>query len=127
MTSPNYLTTEYPHNLDSVQKIQVPEGNTILMWFDSCEVEMEHDTVYDTVYDTVTITDKDGTTLRHLEGDWRCGAYWLEEIISKTNMVEVRFRTDGSGSGRGWRLNWGKFNVSKTIILDLCVDRNNRR
>ena len=67
--------------------------------------------------DYVIITDKDGTRLglfdefNYSDDDWR------DEIVSNTNTVEILFRTDGSGTLNGWRLNWGKNKVSITILL----------
>ena len=108
LTSPNY-PEDYPNNLDLVQRIQVPEGNTIWIRFSDfdCEPSMDY----------VIITDKDGTRLglfdefNYSDDDWR------DEIVSNTNTVEILFRTDGSGTLNGWRLDWGKNKVSITILL----------
>ena len=108
LTSPNY-PEDYPNNLDLVQRIQVPAGNTIWIRFSDfdCEPSMDY----------VIITDKDGTRLglfdefNYSDDDWR------DEIVSNTNTVEILFRTDGSGTLNGWRLNWGKNKVSITILL----------
>ena len=63
-------------------------------------------------YDSLTITEKDGTALAHYDGWEVSDDDWRDEIVSKTDMVTVRFRTDSSGSGfRGWRLHWGEFNI----------------
>ena len=97
LTSPNYPDS-YPNDYNSVQKIQVPEGNTIWIRFDDFECEEE--------YDTVTITDKDGTRLGFFgfsDDDWR-----TKEMLSNTDTVEVQFHTDASGYRKGWKLNWGK-------------------
>merc|ERR1712212_1459646 len=96
LTSLNF-PENYLDGLDILQKIQVPEGNTIRMRFTDFNCEAK--------YDTVTITDKDGTRLGVFDGehdDWR-----TKEIESKTDTVEVLFHTDGSGTRTGWRLDWG--------------------
>ena len=108
LTSPNY-PERYPHDLNQVQKIQVPEGNTIWIRFTDFDVERE--------YDTVTITDKDGTRLGLFDIVVYSYADWRREIESYTDTVEVVFRTDVSGSDMGWRLEWGKYKFSITILL----------
>jgi len=115
LTSPNYkipdshydLPQEYPNNLDQVQKIQVPEGNTIWIRFTDFRCEEE--------FDTVTITDKDGTRLGLFDGGENSDDDWREEIESYTDTVEVLFHTDGSGTYPGWRLEWGT--VGKNGVL----------
>merc|ERR1719209_297759 len=100
LASPNYPHDDYPNHYDSVQRIRVPEGNTIWIRFTDFVCERE--------YDTVTITDKDGTRLGLFDGkhdsddDWR-----TKEIVSNSDMVEVLFHSDGSANRKGWRLNWG--------------------
>ena len=109
LTSLNFPET-YLDNLDIVQKIQVPEGNTIRIRFTEFDCEPQ--------YDTVTITDKDGTRLALFDGrhnsedDWR-----TKEIVSNTDTVEVLFHTDGSGEYPGWRLDWGEH---KDLITFSC-------
>ena len=73
LTSFNF-PEDYPSNIDQVQKIQFPEGNTIWVCFTDFDFEEE--------YDTVTITDKDGTRLGFFDG-------WREEIVSNSSTVEV--------------------------------------
>ena len=79
------------------------------IWIDTYSVE--------SVYDTLTVIDKDGTTLGHFDkwgGDWTV-MEWQKEMISKTDTVEVRFHSDGSGEGYyGWRLFWRKLKVLRT-------------
>merc|ERR1719239_311044 len=99
LTSLNF-PERYLDGLDIVQKIRVPEGNTIRIRFTDFDCEP--------FYDTVTITDKDGTRLGLFDGgensddDWR-----TKEIVSKTDKVMVLFETDSSGRYSGWRLDWG--------------------
>ena len=97
LTSLNF-PERYFNGLHIIQKIQVPEGNTIRIRFTDFDCEEE--------FDTVTITDNDGTRLGFFEGlddDWR------KEIVSKTDKVEVLFHTDDSHCKKGWRLDWGKY------------------
>merc|ERR1712088_1150947 len=95
LTSLNF-PEKYFNGLDIVQKIQVPEGNTIRMRFSDFECEEE--------YDTVTITDKDGTRLGLFDGWMNSDDDWRDEIVSNTSMVEVLFHTDSSSTYSGWRL-----------------------
>ena len=115
LTSLNF-PERYPTNLDIVQKINVPEGNTIRIRFSDFECER--------LCDTVKITDKDGTRLFDGDhNDWR-----TKEIVSNTDTVEVLFHTDGSSSYSGWRLDWGNYKVLITILcLLLIFNRNSRR
>ena len=91
----------YFSNIDQVQKIQVPKGNTIRIRFTDFECERE--------FDTVTITDKDGTRLGFLDGGVNSDDDWRKEIVSNSDTVEVLFRTDDSNYKKGWRLDWGKY------------------
>ena len=105
LTSLNF-PQRYLNDLDIVQKIQVPEGNTIRIRFTDFDCEPK--------YDTVTIYDKDGTRLGLFDGkhdDWR-----TKEMVSNTHKVEVLFHTDESGTRTGWRLDWGKHKVLNTIL-----------
>ena len=100
LTSPNFPSGYNSNNLDLVQKIQVPEGNTIWIRFTDFRCESEND--------FVTVTDRDGTRLGHFEGGETNDPVWREEIVSNTDTVEVLFHADGSGTFKGWRLDWGK-------------------
>ena len=97
LTSPNF-PERYLNDLDIVQKIQVPEGNTIWIRFTDFDCERE--------YDYVTITDNDGTRLGLFDGgensddDW-----WTKEIVSKTQwkfcsiLMEVADSRGGGSTG----------------------------
>ena len=86
----------------SVQKIHVPEGNTIWIRFEIFDCERE--------YDWVKITDKDGTRLGFFDGEVNSDDDWrTKEMVSNADTVEVLFHTDRSDTRGGWRLNWGKF------------------
>jgi len=97
LTSPNY-PERYPNDLQLVQKIQVPEGNTIWIRFTDFDCEREHD--------RVLIKDQDGDTLGRY-GFRAEPNYWRDQVVSTTNTVEVEFITDGSVTYKGWRLEWG--------------------
>merc|ERR1719391_1391102 len=99
LTSPNYPKPDYPNNYDSLQRIRVPEGNTIWMRFS--------DFVCEPRFDTVTITDKDGTRLGLFDGKINSDDDWVtKEMFSNSDMVEVQFHTDGGSHRMGWRLDW---------------------
>ena len=104
LTSLNF-PERYFNGLHIIQKIQVPEGNTIRIRFTDFDCERE--------YDTVTITDgRDGSRLGLFDGMANSDDDWqTKEIISKTDTVEVLFHTDGSRSYTGWRLDWGEHKV----------------
>merc|ERR1712212_597695 len=100
LTSPNY-PENYQNNLDVVQKVQVPEGNTIWMHFTSVfDIERP--------IDCVKVTNKDGTDLwlSNSNSNWETRHQRFE---SNANSVEVHFHTDESITGKGWRLEWGMF------------------
>ena len=99
-----HFPEDYPTNVDQVQKIQVPEGNTI--WIRFTDFRCEHE------YDYVKIYDKDGTRLGFFDGGARSDDDWRDEISSNSNTVEVRFHTDGSVVYKGWKLVWGGYEVS---------------
>ena len=107
LTSPDY-PERYDNDMDVVQWIEVPEGNTIWMQFSHFDIELP--------YDTVTISDQDGSLLGHFydddrDGDDRIdyGDWTTKKMVSKTNKVKVRFVTDPTGNDfKGWRLTWGK-------------------
>ena len=100
LTSLNF-PERYPSSINQVQKIQVPEGNTIWIRFTELDCELS----------TVTVTDT-GKLLAKMEFNSILlnGTYsedWTRQIVSDSNAVEVRFRTYSSAEDRGWRLEWG--------------------
>ena len=114
LTSPNF-PCGYLNDLDIVRRIQVPEGNTIWIRFTDFQCEPRHSVSSAT--DTVTVTDSDGTRLGYFDGGRRdrfdddddIGDDWRNnEILSKTETVEVLFHTDSVGYMEGWRLEWGE-------------------
>ena len=116
LTSLNF-PEDYPNNINQVQKIQVPEGNTIWIRFTDFECEEE--------YDWVKITDKDGTRLGLFDGGENSDDDWRDEVVSNTSMVEVLFHTDSSYTESGWRLDWGVYKVSITIFLSFTFFHRN--
>ena len=108
LTSLNF-PERYPSSINQVQKIQVPEGNTI--WIRFSDFECERD------FDYVTVTDKDGRRLGLFDGGVNSDDDWRKEIVSNTDTVEVRFHTDRDRVFKGWRLDWGKNKVSIIILL----------
>ena len=53
-------------------------------------------------YDYVTITDGDGTSLLGKTS----GNTLPPNLVSKTNVVDIKFRTDHSKQLGGWKINW---------------------
>ena len=53
-------------------------------------------------YDGLTIIDGDGTILMEKS----CGADLPAEILSRSNIVDLFFNTDGSVTGPGWSVSW---------------------
>ena len=95
LTSPNY-PERYPNSHDSTQTIQVAEGKAIRWTWTNFYTEPE--------YDYVQIVDEDGTDLTP--------KHWGSSIpppsTSNSNIVHVKFHTDGSSSARAWRLEWSE-------------------
>ena len=98
LTSPNYPDL-YLGNHDSTQTVQVAEGNTIrYRWTDfqteggSCS------------YDWVEIVDEDGASLRSR----MCGNSLPSPGTSNSNIMRVKFHTDGDTTRTGWRLEWNE-------------------
>ena len=108
LTSPNF-PQEYINDLYQYRRIHVPEGNTIWIRFTDFDVDIGGR------FDTVRVSDKDGTTLfygaENSDDDWRT------KIVSNTNTVNVLFTTDGVGTDKGWRLNWGKGRRNKNSLF----------
>merc|ERR1712226_1024549 len=98
LTSPNYPSL-YPSSHDSTQTIEVAEGKTIhLSW-------TRFDTEYS--YDYVQIVDKDGIPFRmqgHGPRIW--GTSLPPPFTSNSNIVRIKFHTDGDTRRTGWRLEW---------------------
>ena len=93
LMSPNY-PQRYPSSHDSTQTIEVAEGKRILFVFSNFITEPE--------YDWVRIEDENGTDL--LRRTW--GSSPPGTIISKSNIIHVKFHTDDSRQRSGWRMEW---------------------
>ena len=114
LTSPNF-PCGYLNDLDLVQRVQVPKGNTIWIRFTDLKIEPRHNVRSPT--ETVTVTDGDGTRLGYFNGGRRDSFDYEDddsdewknnEIVSNTDTVDVLFHTDSSGYMAGWRLEWGE-------------------
>ena len=91
MMSPNY-PQRYPNSHDSTQTIEVAEGKTIHFSWTSFNTEYE--------YDYVTIDEE-----RH--GHERMFGHKVpSNFDSKSNIVHIKFHTDGDKQMTGWRLEW---------------------
>ena len=97
LTSPSF-PGYYPSNLDNTDVIEVEQGLAIAIEFTAFDVQYH----YSCEYDHLTITEGDGTPLMAKT----CGSDLPSNLISNTGTVRVSFRTDGSGTRPGWRLEW---------------------
>ena len=95
--SPNY-PNNYPNGLQQTNTIEVEEGLIVAMQFTAFDVQ-SHSTCS---WDHVTIKNGDGTTLM----EKTCGSSLPAAVTSTSNIVEIYFHTDYSGSYSGWRLTW---------------------
>ena len=102
LTSPNY-PDRYPNSHDSTQTVEVAEGKTIPYVWTNIETEGWSGGPGGP-YDYVDIVDEDGTILlskRYCNGLPSPGA-------SNTNIMHVKFHTDGDTTRAGWRLEWNE-------------------
>ena len=112
VTSPNYPDF-YPNNLEKTETIQVEQGLILSIQFTAFNIEY-HPTCN---YDHLTITDGDGTTLMEkscgsssygavLIGGESIGSSLPPAITSRSNLVNLVFRTDWSTVRTGWSVSW---------------------
>ena len=87
--------------------MEVEVGQRILIRFVAFSLE----TSTSCKYDYVTVVDGDGTTL--LEKSCRDTP---SEIVSKTNRADVIFKTDGSRTETGWKLEYSP--MPGCVVLD---------
>ena len=101
LKSPNY-PQRYPNDHDSTQTVEVAEGKTIhYVWTD---FQIESGSGPDGPYDYVEIVDEDGTSLLY-----KARGYSLPSPgTSNTNIMHVKFHTDGGTRRPGWRLEWNE-------------------
>ena len=98
LTSPNY-PGNYSNRFERTDTIQVEEGLLLSIQFTRFDIE---DCKSECACDHLTITDRDGTTLM----EKRCGSSLPAKIRSRTNSVNIEFRTDLHGSRGGWSVSW---------------------
>ena len=93
VTSPNY-PCNYPNKLNHTETITAKEGMVVDLEFTVFQTESEHD--------KLEIQDNDGTILLPARG----GSDLPPPIRSRTNVVRLRFVTDGDRTQTGWSANW---------------------
>jgi len=98
ISSPNYPNM-YPDNVEETKTIEVEKGMNITLKFTAFDVELGDSSC---PYDHLTIEDGDGSTLM----EKTCGNSLPENLVSKSNVVKLHFRTDGSESKSGWSVTW---------------------
>ena len=112
VTSPNHPGL-YPHKLDNVtNRIRVDEGLVMILQFLVFNTEA--------CCDYVTITDGDGTTLM---GKTKGNAL-PATVVSRTNTVDIKFRTDTSNNYAGWNISWSAqpAGLSSSLLSDVDWD-----
>ena len=97
LTSPNY-PQNYPHNLWKTDMIKVKEGQIIVIHFNAFNVQVKDNKCHD----HLEIIDGDGSTLMRKT----CRHKLLVDIISRSNIVKLHFRTSSIGTRPGWSLTW---------------------
>ena len=99
-TSPNY-PDKYPNDLRNTTTIKVEKGMIVALKFTAFNVEIES---WDDScpYDHLTIKDGDGSTLM----EKTCGNTLPEDLVSKSNVVKLHFKTDESVAESGWSVTW---------------------
>ena len=102
LKSPNY-PSPYPSSLDNTDTIQVAEGKKIRFKWTDMYTEPK--------YDYVQAVDGDGTELTseisgNYYGNGNAENYEGRFVESNSNIVHIKFHTDGSEQRTGWRLEW---------------------
>ena len=111
LTSPNY-PDNYPYNIEKTETIRVDPGLVLSVEFNGFSIE---DCDASCGCDHLTITDGDGTTLMEKS----CGSFPYimiggqtidsplpVPIISKSNIINLVFKTSSYNSGPGWNISW---------------------
>ena len=101
LESPNY-PHHYPNDHDSTQTVEVAEGKTIRYRWTDFQTEGLWMNSRSCSYDWVEIVDEDGTSLMSK----RCGSSLPSPGTSNSNIMHVKFHTDGDTTRTGWRLEW---------------------
>ena len=123
VTSPNY-PSQYPHNLEQTQTIQVEQGLILSLLFTAFNIQSDWGTA-NCNEDHLTIADGDGTILMEkscgstLHGDVNIGGQSIgfslpSRITSRSNIVNLVFKTDGIDikyvnsnlTRTGWSVSW---------------------
>ena len=98
LTSRNF-PDNYPNDVARTHIIKVQDGTSVSFEFTAFDIEW-HETCKN---DHLTIRDGDGTTLM----EKRCGSSLpANTIISRSNIVELYFKTDYDGKRPGWSVSW---------------------
>ena len=106
LTSPNY-PDRYPNHHDSNQTIEVTEGMTIRFAFTHFNTEPEHD------YVQLVWGDGMGGSEILYDYDYGRDKWWgsrttFYNFSSPSNILHVKFHTDGDTQRTGWRLEWNE-------------------
>ena len=122
VASPNHPRT-YPNNIGVTspqheQKISVPGGSLVELTFSVFNMEPANG---DQCYDWVQVVDGDGSELTQKI----CGSVLPKEpVVSKTNVMIVKFFSDNSRGRDGFRATWKKVFLSnelKRVYLLFCI------
>ena len=97
VTSPNFPGI-YPDNVEKTETIQVEAGRVISLKFTAFDIEYNPNCLLD----HLTIKDGDGTTLLGKS----CGSNLPSSITSRSNIINLVFKTDSSTRRSGWSLTW---------------------
>ena len=106
LTSPNY-PNNYPNDEDSTQTVEVAEGKTIRYVWTNFHTEGCNGACNGGPagpYDYVEIVDEDGTILMSK----KYGSSLPSPGTSNSNIMYVKFATDGDTTRPGWRLEWNE-------------------
>ena len=125
VSSPNF-PSNYPNDIEKTETIKVREGMVIALKFTA--FDMEHNPIcrytFYSHYEYLMITDGDGATLMAgscgsttdgnvlmggvsaWESPQSLGSSLPHDIISKSNMVNLIFKTSRSRSRSGWSISW---------------------
>ena len=95
ITSPNYPRS-YRSNYRNTKTLRAALGKVLTFQFTAFNLEAEDSCDFD----YLRITDGDGTVLM----DKECGSSLPPTIRSRSNVVHVFFKTDGSQERSGWRI-----------------------
>ncbi|XP_046746481.1 cubilin-like [Diprion similis] len=114
ITSPNF-ETRYDRNLDCEWRIQIPVGERIKITWVSFDVE----TSTSCSWDFVEV--REGMDVRGPLIGRYCGSMLPQSLRSESNVVLIRFKSDASLQGKGFKLNYevncgGEF-VDSTGVL----------